>query len=333
MHGSIAYERFAWFHDRIKSGRYPNSRDLSEHFEVSQRTAKRHIEFMRDRLQVPMIYSGAHRGYFYDDASFELPLLPVTPEEVLAVLISRTLLSKTAGGVISNAMQRFGRKLLDQAAGFGWEPERLDEIFSAAGHGFSPAPAAAFQAATRALLDRKLLAFTYTSPRDEIPVNRVTEPHHLQYYMGSWVLIARCRLRDEFRMFYLSRMSDWNMLPDAFTPLPKDAWQPHVNGAFGIFQGKQLTPVTLRFTPFRARWIRQQTWHPDQTRRDTADGGIELSFPVADFREVKMMILQFGADVEVVSPAALRAEIADEIRKMTRLYPDGEASVDNVPGK
>jgi predicted DNA-binding transcriptional regulator YafY len=331
MHGSIAYARFAWFHDRIKTGLYPNSRDLSEHFEVSQRTAKRHIEFMQDRLHLPMIYSAAHRGYFYEDVYFELPLLPVTPEEVLSVLIARTLLSKTAGGVISDAMQRFGRKLLDQAAGFGWEPEWLDEIFSAAGHGFSPVPAAVFQAATRSLLDRKPLAFTYTSPQDEIPVNRVVEPHHLQYYMGSWVLIARCRLRDDFRMFYLSRMSNWKMLPDTFTPLPKDAWQSHVKGSFGIFQGREKTPVTLRFTPFRARWIRQQTWHPDQTLRDTADGGVELSFPVADFREVKMMILQFGADVEVVFPAALRTEIAEEIRQMTRIYPVEDAAAENMP--
>ncbi|RJP47103.1 MAG: WYL domain-containing transcriptional regulator [Desulfobacteraceae bacterium] len=331
MSGSIAYERFIWFHEQIKAGRYPNAPHLADHFEVSLRTAKRHIEFMRDRLGAPLVYKGARRGYGYDDASFELPLMPVTPEEVLSVLIARTLLSKTAGGVISEAMRRFGLKLLDQAARFGWEPERLDEIFSAAGHGFSPVPAAVFQAATRSLLDRKPLAFTYTSPQDEIPVNRVVEPHHLQYYMGSWVLIARCRLRDDFRMFYLSRMSNWKMLPDTFIPLPKDAWQSHVKGSFGIFQGREKTPVTLRFTPFRARWIRKQTWHPDQTLRDAADGGVELSFPVADFREVKMMILQFGADVEVVSPAALRTEIADEIRKMTRIYPTGDTAVEIMP--
>lgn len=331
MSGSIAYERFIWFHEQIKAGRYPNAPRLADHFEVSLRTAKRHIEFMRDRFGAPLIYHGGRRGYGYEDASFELPLMPVTPEEVLSVLIARTLLSKTAGGVISEAMRRSGQKLLEQAARFGWKPERLDEVFSATGHGFSPVPADVFQAATRSLLDQKLLAFTYTSPRDEIPVYRVAEPHHLQYYMGSWVLIARCRLRDEFRMFYLSRMSDWKMLPETFTPLPKETWQSHAKGAFGIFQGKKLIPVTLRFNPFRSRWIRQQTWHPDQTLRDTEDGGLELSFPVADFREVKMMILQFGADVEVVSPAALRAEIADEIRKMIRIYPSGDADAKNMP--
>ena len=127
MPGSIAYERFVWFHEQIKAGRYPNARHLADHFEVSRRTAKRHIEFMKDRLGAPLIYVGERRGYGYDDASFELPLMPITPEEALSVLIARTLLSKTAGGVISDAMRRFGFKLLDQAARFGWAPERLLE--------------------------------------------------------------------------------------------------------------------------------------------------------------------------------------------------------------
>jgi len=46
------------------------------------------------------------------------------------------------------------------------------------------------------------------------------------------------------------------------------------------------------------------------------DGGLRLSFPVADYREVKMIVLGFGADVEVLEPEGLRAEVAREIRKM-----------------
>jgi len=33
-----------------------------------------------------------------------------------------------------------------------------------------------------------------------------------------------------------------------------------------------------------------------------------------------MRILQFGADVEVIGPAALRAEVAEEARRLTALY-------------
>jgi hypothetical protein len=41
---------------------------------------------------------------------------------------------------------------------------------------------------------------------------------------------------------------------------------------------------------------------------------------VTDFREIKMQNLQFGADVEVISPETLRQEIATEIDRMGCLY-------------
>jgi predicted DNA-binding transcriptional regulator YafY len=47
---------------------------------------------------------------------------------------------------------------------------------------------------------------------------------------------------------------------------------------------------------------------------------LELRLPVADFREIKIKILQFGADVTVMEPEALREEIEMEVRKMAAVY-------------
>lgn len=115
-------------------------------------------------------------------------------------------------------------------------------------------------------------------------------------------------------------MDDLTVLDETFEPRPSILWKHMLETSFGIFQGDDDIPVTLRFTPFRARWIRKQMWHPAQTFTELPDGGIELSFPVSDFREVKMKILQFGADVEVMEPDDLRREIETEIKKMEGLY-------------
>jgi predicted DNA-binding transcriptional regulator YafY len=53
------------------------------------------------------------------------------------------------------------------------------------------------------------------------------------------------------------------------------------------------------------------------------DGSLVLRIPVSDFREVKLRILQYGADVEVIAPAELRQEIAEEIGLMVKLYGQG----------
>ena len=149
---------------------------------------------------------------------------------------------------------------------------------------------------------------------------KLAEPHHLQHYMASWVLIAWCRLRNDWRKLYLARMTQVSVEPETFDPKPTDQWKHLLQGAFGIFQAKATVPVILRFTPFRARWIKEQIWHSDQTMTHLDDGSLELSFPVADFREIKLKILQFGADVEVVSPEELRREVQKEIENMAKIY-------------
>jgi len=161
--------------------------------------------------------------------------------------------------------------------------------------------------------------YCYTDARYELP-RRQVEPHHLQNYMASWVLIAWCNNQGDWRKFYLSRMQAPELLSRTFTRRPRESWQPLLEETFGIFQGAESIEVTLRFTPFRARWIREQLWHPSQKITNLDDGSLDLTFPVADFREVKMKILQFGADVKVIRPPELEKEIRDEILKMTSLY-------------
>lgn len=50
------------------------------------------------------------------------------------------------------------------------------------------------------------------------------------------------------------------------------------------------------------------------------DGSLVLRFKVTDFREVKLRILQFGADVEVIAPEELRDEILAELGRMVKVY-------------
>lgn len=44
--------RMIRIHDAIQSGRYPNCAEMAVEMEVSHKTAKRDVEFMRDRVPV-----------------------------------------------------------------------------------------------------------------------------------------------------------------------------------------------------------------------------------------------------------------------------------------
>lgn len=46
MGDRLNYERFLWFHGKIKTSAYPNATQLARQYEISCRTAQRDIEFV-----------------------------------------------------------------------------------------------------------------------------------------------------------------------------------------------------------------------------------------------------------------------------------------------
>ena len=58
-------ERLAGIIAQIQQGMYPNINTLAAQFEVSKKTIERDIEFLRDRLNVPIQYDPRRWGWFY----------------------------------------------------------------------------------------------------------------------------------------------------------------------------------------------------------------------------------------------------------------------------
>jgi predicted DNA-binding transcriptional regulator YafY len=275
---------------------------------------------MRDQLNAPLQYDPSRKGYYYSDNSFALPASEPTQEEMLAILLAQNILSNSAQGVISRQIRSFGRKLFGKHGVFGVTEKRFRESFSSSWNEYAPAQGQVFKKVMKALIENRLLTFIYASPLDKFVKKRTVEPHHLQHYMGNWGLVGFCHLRNEWRWFMLSRMSEVDACFDTFIPKPKTQWNNQLEGGFGIFQGEELIQVKLHFNAFRAPWIREQIWHKEQQMEEMGDGSLVLSFPVCKFHEVKMRILQFGGDVLVLEPEELRKEIFREAKKTCRNY-------------
>lgn len=75
-----ANDRIQWIHKMISQKGFPNSRDVAEKFNISERQAQRDIEHMRLKLGAPVKYSPSHKGYYYE-ARFCLPSMISTENE------------------------------------------------------------------------------------------------------------------------------------------------------------------------------------------------------------------------------------------------------------
>jgi proteasome accessory factor C len=94
----------------------------------------------------------------------------------------------------------------------------------------------------------------------------------------------------------------------------------HFASAYGIFAGVPTATAVLRFTPSAARWVADEQWHPEQVGTVLADGGYELKVPYSRSEELVMDILKYGAEVEVIGPAALRERVAQALKEAAERY-------------
>jgi len=314
------YERFVWFDDKVRAKTFPNATKLSRQFEVSGKTAQRDIEFMRDRLNCPLVYDETRKGYYYEDETFSLPLIHLSSAELSALLIARKILQGISGEYISTELSLIIDKITTILKKHVASADVVDDAFSLQFVEYSPVPEAVFKAVLEGCLKRRSLSFTYTSPLRNEKRARTVDPYHLFNYMGTWHLIAYCHVRRDIRDFNLFRISDIHLLEDTFIMQQGFDVRKYFGSAFGLYKGSKTQLVTLRFSPVKARWIKGQIWHKDQKEKTMKDGSLELTFPVANYSEVMMEILKHGPDVEVMKPKDLRDLIKAAAQKIAKIY-------------
>ena len=90
-------ERMLRIHQQVQSGKFPNASTLARELEVSTKSIHRDVEFMRDRLGLPLEYDGRRFGYFYTEEVKSFPTLQITEGELIALLVAEKALQQYRG--------------------------------------------------------------------------------------------------------------------------------------------------------------------------------------------------------------------------------------------
>jgi proteasome accessory factor B len=157
---------------------------------------------------------------------------------------------------------------------------------------------------------------------DSTPRKAVVRPYLLEPSLQTHALylIGFDETRDALRTFKVERIRDVALTPRTFELPAGDGFESAVRRAWDIIADQPPTEIELRFAPAVAARVREATWHPTQQVVEESDGSLTWRATVAGTIEIRLWILSWGDDVEVIAPEPLRKDVAQTHRRAAERY-------------
>ncbi len=298
--------------------------DIARIAGVSRRTVYRDLRALESELGIPLWSDGGRWGV---EARGLLPPLHLTLAEATAVFLSARLMARYADDYdpdLGGAFQKLAAGLPPVLAE---HVERTVDLM--ARRPLDERSNRHVHVLTRAWAERRIVTFVY-DPAAYDPA-RTPRPARVRPYLiepslstRALYLIGWDETRDAIRTFKIERLRDLTITPETFEPPAGSAVEESLARAWDLIADQPEVEVVVRFAPAVAGRVLETTWHPSQSVVREPDGSLVWSARVSGTIEVRLWILSWGADAEVLAPPDLRADVAATHRAAARRY-DGDA--------
>lgn len=305
-------ERMMRIHRAIQSGAYPNASTLAAELQVSTKSIHRDLDFMRDRLELPLEYDDSRFGYYYTEEVADFPSLQISEGELFALVVAEKALQQYRGTHFEKPLVSALRKMaaaLPDTISVNWQ--EWDQTISFRTSAEPILNLETIDALSRAVSRCQQLKLLYRKPGARHPETRLVDPYHLANINGEWFLFAYCHLRKDIRTFVPMRMLKLEPTGKTFERPKKFSLEARLRDSFGVHTGQGEYHVAIRFNALVADYIREKKWHPSQKLRELADGGVELSLTLSSLVEIRRWILGWGGAARVVEPQELAASVRE----------------------
>jgi proteasome accessory factor B len=308
-------------HAALKAGDYPNCRKMGNELEVSSKTIQRDIDFMRDRLGLPIEYEPLQFGYGYTEEVTAFPSIEVSEGEVAALFVAQKALAQYKGTPFERPLRSAFRKIADSLrdrVSFSWSD--MEEAISFHSAGASVADLALFETISRGVLQSLELEFEYRKLESKGYEARRVRPLHIACLENQWYLFAEDLARKDLRTFALPRMRNVDLTTARFRRPPNFSISKVLSGSFGVFEGGKKHRIRLQFDAFAARLVSERTWHESQKFQEAKDGSATLELELGGLEEIERWVLSWGSHVQVLAPPQLRDQIKKQAAAIGRMY-------------
>lgn len=299
-------------HAAIQAGKLPNAQTLSVELEVSSRSILRDIDFMRDRLDLPIEYDARNFGYVYTKPVTAFPSLKISEGELFALVVAEKALQQYRGTSFEKPLLSAFKKVSESL------PDSISLNLTGWNDSISFKTSAEpilnlkiFDQLSQATARREQLRLEYRKPGQAEPEERIVDPYHLTNVNGEWYLFGFDHLRKDIRTFVPARILKVQTTGKHFERNAAFSIHQQLQNSFGVHSGKAQIQVVIHFNHRVADYIREKKWHPSQKLKQLENGGVELQLTLSSIVEIERWILSWGGDAKVIQPV----ELIQNVRK------------------
>jgi len=294
---------------------------LATGLEVSERTIRNDLDFLRDRYNAP-IESDRVKGYYYTDPNWRLDSIPLTKGEVFALTLGARMLQAYAGlayaVVLKSAIEQLSRRIPEQAC-VDLQGLAGDLVMFREGAELDLDPEIWHKLETACQQKRSIQMNYYTAGRNAHS-ERQFDPYVLHFSRSNPYVTGFCHLRQETRWFRVDRIQAIKVLEQTFEIDPTFDPKEHFEMAFQHEVGGIPHQISIWFDTATAPFIRERRWHPTQQIEENSDGSLVLHFVARGLNEVKRWILFYGKGAKAIAPPELIKMIKDEVSALYQKY-------------
>ncbi len=287
------------------------ARELAEKFEVSVRTIYRDIQALNG-AGIPVIsYQGYEGGLCIPD-NYKLSRQLLTFDDMVSILTTLKGVNRTLNNDdIDRVIEKIVALIPDDKEAL-YRKHSDSFIIDISGWSMGGRHVQTMQFIHAAVSRSVLIVFDYTSADGE-ESRRTVEPHTLIYKGFNWYLLAFCRLRDDFRLFRLSRIRNYRDESERFLRRKVDPI-----ALVGKQEHRPSVDLVLKFKK-KVKIRVEEIFNEDQLQTKP-DGTMIATISIPEDKWVLSFLLSFGSEVEVVSPLRWRKAIYKKSKEIKKIY-------------
>lgn len=285
--------------------------ELADRFQVSVRTIYRDLETLNG-ASIPIVACQGHGGGFCIPDNYKLSRQLLTFDDMVSILTTLNGVNRTLGNEdIARVIEKIAALI----------PEEKEPLYRTCSDSFivditpwgmSGRLRESVQTVHDAVSSSLLLSFDYTTAEGGRS-RRTVEPHTLISKNFIWYVLGFCRLREDFRLFRLSRIRDLSPSQEHFLRRVVDPYS-FISDA----DDQPLVQLVLKFhAEIR---VKVEEYFPEQQLRVEPDGTLIATITLPETDWIVSFLLGFGDMVEVLSPPLWREKIWGKCTRMQKIY-------------